>query len=101
MQGEGGTRDGAPGVTPRRRRLRFDTWKRQLTALAELLDAAADELFHRYRNDQDLTPDLRMPPRATLLALAAIELFREALAKDPATSTPARPDVSLIINAGR
>ena len=125
-------------------KLRFDTWKRQVTALAELLDAdgghrpgddiadntlrvrrgldntlrldgqlcgeyaliaestlnaKADELFHRYRNDQDLTPDLRLPPRSTLLALAAVELFREALAKDPATTTPARSEVSLIINA--
>ena len=125
-------------------RLGFDRWKREVTALADLLDAdgghrpgdditdntlrirrglddvlhadgqftadlaltvegalnaKADELFHRYRNDQELTPDLRMPPRTTLLALAMAELLREALAKDPASSTPARPDASLIVNA--
>ena len=63
------------------------------------LDAKADELFRRYRSDQELTPDLRMPPRTTLLAMAMVELFGEAFAKDPGSSTPARPEVALIVNA--
>jgi len=63
------------------------------------LNAKADELFHRYRADQELTPDLRMPPHSTLLAMALAELLSEALAKDAGSSTPARPEVSLVVNA--
>jgi len=125
-------------------RLGFDQWKRDVTALASLLDTngghrpgddicdntlrvsrgldntlrldgqfvgefadiaehaineRADQIWHRYRNDENLTPDLRVPPRTTLRALATIELFREALAKNTGSTTPARPEVSLIINA--
>ena len=63
------------------------------------MNAKADELFHRYRADQELSADLRMPPHTTLLAMAAVELFREALAENADTSTPARPEVALIVNA--
>ena len=125
-------------------RLSFDRWKREVIALADLLDAdgghrpgdditdntlrlrrglggtlhlegqlcgeyaliadevlnaKADELFRRYRNDEDLTPDLRLPARHTLMALALFELCRDTQAKDPGSSTPARPEVSLIVNA--
>lgn len=65
----------------------------------DALGARADKLFKQFSRDAELTSDLPIPPRRTLLALALVELIREGLARDPKSTVPAQPEVSLIINA--
>jgi len=130
--------DGASGT-------RFDIWQRDVTALADALDAdgghdpdddptrnrlskaatiddthviraqlhgldgeivfqtidtIADELFRQHRNDEHLAPgDLRTPPRATLEALALVEMARRARSIDLDATTGPVPEVTVVINA--
>ncbi|WP_334143765.1 HNH endonuclease signature motif containing protein [Rhabdothermincola sp.] len=65
----------------------------------QALEAEADELFRRYRRDQEHCPELEVPPRSTLLALALVELCRRGRATDARTSRPPRPEVTLVVNA--
>lgn len=67
--------------------------------VAEALNAKADQLFKRFARDNEASADLVVPPRKTLLALALVELIREAIARPAGSSRPARSEVSLIINA--
>lgn len=46
----------------------------------EALEAIADELFHQYKCDNEFCPELPVPGRATLLALALVEAARRGLA---------------------
>lgn len=66
--------------------------------LCQLIDAKADELFRRYRDDNKHDPDLVVPNRATLRLLALAELCRQGSATDLHTSKPPRPEVMLVIN---
>ena len=75
-------------------RARFTTFDEGLTrltadlvgvdalAVRQLVEAQADRLFHRMKNDADRTADLPMPGRATLLAMALVELVRRGSVVD-------------------
>ena len=66
----------------------------------QTINALADELFHQFQRDRAVDPDLPMPNRATLRALALVEACRRAQAVDvDATRGPAT-DITLVINAG-
>ncbi len=66
---------------------------------AQAIDTVADELFRRYRADHDRCADIEVPDRATLRALALVELCRRGLAVDARTSTPPRTEVVLVAQA--
>ena len=82
-----------------RQRARFTTFDDGLTRLAvdlvgvdalevrQLVEAQADRLFHQLKHDADRTADLPMPGRATLLAMALVELVRRGstVDRDPPT----------------
>ncbi len=63
------------------------------------LEARADQIFHRMKADEGLSDDLPVPPRRTLLALALVELIREAQGKPITSTSPARTEAALVINA--
>lgn len=65
----------------------------------DTLNAIADELFHQYRRDHEAFPELQVPPRSTLLALALEEVCRRALAVDRASTRPPRVEATIIIDA--
>jgi hypothetical protein len=63
------------------------------------IDAKADELFRRFSTDRDQCPDIVVPPRATLRALALAELCRDGQATDVGSSRPPRPEITLVVQA--
>ena len=65
--------------------------------VAHGLNTIADELFRTYSNDHDLTPELPIPNRATLMALALEEALRRALATDLGDSTAPRTELHLLL----
>ncbi len=66
----------------------------------QTIDTIADELFRQHRNDEHVAPgDLRTPPRATLEALALVEMARRARATDLDASKAPVPEVTVVINA--
>ena len=60
------------------------------------IDTKADELFHRFTRDHECTADIAIPGRATLRALALVELLRTAIGAEPDTGTTPRAEVTLI-----
>jgi len=62
------------------------------------LESQADRIFNRYQTDREHAPDIVMPTRAQLLAQAFVELCRLGSARDVGTTTPARPEVVIIIH---
>ncbi len=94
-----------------RLRARFTTFDEGLTrltadlvgadalAVRELVEAQADREFHRLKNDVARTSDLPMPGRATLLAMALVELVRRGSVVDQEHTTGPVVDVTLIIEA--
>ncbi len=70
-------------------------------ALRTAVDRQADELFRRYTRDQKTFPELVVPGRAELCALALIELLRLAVGADATSGGPARPEVTLIKHRGK
>ena len=81
-----------------RQRARFTTFDDGLTRLAvdlvgadalevrQLVEAQADRLFHQLKRDAERTADLPMPGRATLLAMALVELVRRGSIVDRNTT---------------
>ncbi len=67
-------------------------------ALRTAVDRKADELFRRYTRDRETFPELVVPGRAELSALALIELLRVAVGAD---TKPARPEVTLVKHRGK
>ena len=68
--------------------------------VADVLNAVADELFHQFSKDADVTDGaLRIPPRSTLMALALEEVCRRALATDASSTTKPRTEATLTIHA--
>jgi hypothetical protein len=65
----------------------------------EAIANKADELALRFARDHERCPDIAIPARPTLQALALEELIRESLGVDIASSKPARTEVSLITHA--
>ena len=65
-------------------------------SFTEALEQATDALWHRYKTDHDACPELAIPARSTLRALALVELCRHGLTRpDPAPAV----DITLVINA--
>jgi Domain of unknown function (DUF222)/HNH endonuclease len=64
-------------------------------SFAEALEQATQALWHRYKADHDACPELEIPARSTLRAMALVELCRHGL-----TQTRPGPtvDVTLAIN---
>ena len=67
--------------------------------VTQALNAKADELFRRFAADHERCPDLAVPDRKTLLALALVELCRAGFAVDLDTTRPPRPEVTLVVGA--
>jgi hypothetical protein len=68
------------------------------------LGRVADQLVRQHTRDQAVTPDLPVPSRSTLLALALGEVCRRSGAVDITSSTPPRPEVTYVVrvdDAGR
>ncbi len=65
-------------------------------SFTEALEQATDALFHRYKTDRDVDPDLVIPARSVLRALALVELCRHGLAE---TRPGPTVDITLVINA--
>ncbi len=62
------------------------------------LDAKTDELFKKFRQDHELTPDLTIPKRSVLRALALAELLRTATSAEPGSGTAPRAEVTLVLH---
>lgn len=58
----------------------------------QAVDKMADKLFKQFSRDAALTPDLPVPGRATLRALALVELVRLGTGGIAASYNPAQPD---------
>jgi hypothetical protein len=65
----------------------------------DTLNAIADELFHQFSRDHETFPELQVPPRSTLLALALEEVCRRALAVDRASTRAPRVEATIVIDA--
>jgi hypothetical protein len=63
------------------------------------VDTKADDLFRRFAADHDQCPDIEVPNRATLRALALSELSRAAGAVDLMATRPPRPEVTVVVRA--
>lgn len=66
--------------------------------VTQTLESVADELFDRFRRDHDVDPDLPMPTRATLLALALGEVCRRSKATDASSSRQPQVEATVIID---
>jgi Domain of unknown function (DUF222) len=62
--------------------------------VGQAIEHAADQLFHRYHRDHELTPDCEMPSRATLRAEALADLCRRAQDTEPGQSPTT--DITLV-----
>lgn len=70
--------------------------------VADVLNAVADELFHQFSKDTEVTDGaLRVPPRSTLMALALEEVCRRALATDASSTRKPRIEATLTIHASQ
>ncbi len=67
-------------------------------AIRAAVEAKADELFRRFTRDRELTPDLAVPPRKVLRALAMAELIREAVGAEPGSGAGPRAEVTLVVH---
>jgi hypothetical protein len=65
----------------------------------QAIEAKADELFRRFAADRERCPEIEIPDRACLRALAFVELCRAGQAVDLGSTRPPRPDVTLAVNA--
>jgi hypothetical protein len=79
--------------------LRAELLREHADVVQEALDRVADELFGTFSNDREHCPDLSVPSRPTLLALALVELCRRGGAVDLPSSKPPHPEVTLVVNA--
>ncbi|MFN8050808.1 MAG: DUF222 domain-containing protein [Acidimicrobiales bacterium] len=64
-----------------------------------VLDEVANELLRRYRADNELTGEIEVPSRATLLALAFAEICRRAQAVEVDSHRPPRTEAVVLIDA--
>ena len=68
-------------------------------AFTGLLDAETDRHWRRFRSDHEACPELEVPSRSTLRALALVELIRKGAAGSAPTGAVPVVDVSLVIHA--
>ncbi len=64
---------------------------------AEVLNSIADELFRKYARDNEISPELEIPSRATLMALALVEACRRGLAAPLGSTKAPRPEAAFIL----
>jgi hypothetical protein len=93
--------------------LTFSTFDEGITRLAadlvgvdalevrQLVEHQADRLFHQLKHEADRSADLPVPGRATLLAMALVELVRRGSVLDRETTTGPAVDVTLVVHADR
>jgi hypothetical protein len=70
-------------------------------ALKQLIEGQADELFRRHDHDHTECPELAVPARATLLALALVELLRLGAVRDRDKTRGPVIDLTLVWNIDR
>src|SRR5204863_5670040 len=63
-----------------------------------LVNQMADELHDQAVRDHQHCPELAIPPRSTLLALALVELVRRGSAVDLDSSTPPKAEMELVVH---
>jgi hypothetical protein len=63
------------------------------------IDTKTDELFRQFSRDHEQCPDIDVPHRATVRALALAELSRAGGAVDIMATRPPRPEVTLVVRA--
>ena len=71
----------------------------QALVVRQCVEGHADRLFLRMQRDHDLCPELPVPTRATLLAMALAELVLRGSVVDLDNSTGPATDVTLVIEA--
>ena len=65
----------------------------------QTLDHIADELHRQFTRDRDHTPDLTVPTRPVLLALALVEACRRAVARPVGSTEAPTTDLTIVIPA--
>ena len=81
-------------------RVRGELVGERAICVADVLDAVADELFHRFARDAEASDGaIAVPPRPTLVALALEEVCRRAMATDTTSTSAGRVDATLTIHA--
>ena len=78
---------------------RFELTGERALTVHDTLHAVADELFHQYHQDREQFPELEVPSRSTLLALALEEVCRRALAVDRHSTKAPRVEATLTLHA--
>ncbi len=63
------------------------------------VEQVADELFRQFTRDAERNPEITVPSRSTLQALAFSELCRRGLACDLESSRPLMPEAVMVIRA--
>ncbi len=71
----------------------------QALVIRQCVEAHADRLFLRLKHDRDLCPELPLPTRATVLAMALAELVLRGSSVDLENSTGPACDVTLVVEA--
>lgn len=79
---------------------RFELTGEHALTVHDTLHAVADELFHQHSRDHAQFPELEVPGRPTLLALALEEVCRRALAVDRHSTKPPRVEATITLHAG-
>lgn len=62
------------------------------------LNAKIDELLKRFRQDHEQSPDIEIPARKVLRALALVELLRVARGAEPGSGSGPRAEVTLVVH---
>jgi hypothetical protein len=71
----------------------------QALTVKHAIDTGADDLFRRFSADHDHYPDVEVPNRPTLRALALADLLRAGGAVDITATRPPRPEVTVVVRA--
>lgn len=67
----------------------------------QLVEAATNTLWRKWRSDCDDNPDLEMPTRTQIRAEALLELVRRGSAANPSATRPTVTELSLVVDADR
>ena len=78
---------------------RFELCGERALTVHDALHAVADELFHQYTKDREQFPEIAIPGRPTLLALALEEVCRRALAVDRTSTRSPRVEATLVLHS--
>ncbi len=65
----------------------------------EAIEQVADELFAKFSADRDASPDVSIPKRNTLRALALVEICRRANAVDTNKASPPSTQATIVIRS--